>query len=268
MKERQACRVAGVCRGTVRYEPRPDRNVALRRALRRIAGKHRRYGVRRLCILLRRDGWQVNHKRVERLYRQERLILRLKRPKKRLVVCPVPLPEKPNDVWSMDFVHDACTDGRPFRCLTIVDDASRVSPAIEVAHSIPGERVTRILERLAVIRDFREYSGSITVASSAVLLLGLGQNGGVYYFTSLLRDARWRTDSSNHLTISFGRSVSMTTGLSVSPTLRGRSKSGGVNITGCVLDRGYLDRKFLAQGRSIIPLQIPLSAPSSSGTEG
>jgi putative transposase len=154
MKELQACRVAGVCRGTVRYEPRPDRNIALRRALRRLAGKHRRYGVRRLCILLRRDGWQVNHKRVERLYRQERLILRLKRRKKRLVVCPVPLPqpEKPNDVWSMDFVHDACMDGRPFRCLTIVDDASRVSPAIEVAHSIPGERVTRVLERLAVTR--------------------------------------------------------------------------------------------------------------------
>ena len=154
MKERRACRVAGVCRGTVRYERRPDRNVALRRALRRLAGKHRRYGVRRLYIVLRRDGWQVNYKRVEPLYREERLILRFKRRLKRLVVCPVPLrqPEKPNDVWSMDFVHDAWTDGPPFRCLAIVDDASRVSPAIEVAHSITGERVTRVLERLAVTR--------------------------------------------------------------------------------------------------------------------
>lgn len=155
MKERQACRVAGVCRGTVRYERRPDRNVGLRRALRRLARKHRRYGVRRLCILLRREGWQVNHKRVERLYRQERLILRLKRRKKRLAVCPVPLPrpEQPNKVWSMDFVHDACTDGRVFRCLTIVDDASRVSPAIEVAHSIPGGRVVRVLDRVAETRE-------------------------------------------------------------------------------------------------------------------
>lgn len=154
MTERQACRVAGTCRGTYRYRRKPDKNNRLRKALRRLAQKHRRYGVRRLYLMLRREGWHVNHKRVERLYRQERLILRLKRRKKRLVICRVPLPkpDKPNQVWSIDFVHDALADGKPFRCLTMVDDASRWSPAIEVAHSISGWRVTRVLDRLALVR--------------------------------------------------------------------------------------------------------------------
>jgi len=109
-----------------------------------------RYGYRRLHILLRREGWQVNHKRVYRLYRQEGLVIRAKRRKKRVSgsrVLPLPA-QRPQERWSLDFLTDGLADGQRFRVLTIVDNVSRVSPAIEVGVSLTGERVVAILERL------------------------------------------------------------------------------------------------------------------------
>lgn len=99
-----------------------------------------RYGYRRLHILLRREGWRVNAKRVYRLYREEGLSLRLKRPKKRVSVPRVTPPPatQPNERWSIDFLRDSLADGRPLRVFTVVDNVSKVSPAIEVAFSIKG----------------------------------------------------------------------------------------------------------------------------------
>lgn len=119
--------------------------------IRDLASVRVRYGYRRLHVLLRREGWLVNHKRVYRLYKQEGLSLRLKSKKKRVSAVRVPLPQPSAalESWSMDFMSDSLVDGRKFRVLTIVDNFSRVSPALEVDFSLTGERVVEVLERLA-----------------------------------------------------------------------------------------------------------------------
>jgi len=118
--------------------------------LKDLAGARVRYGYRRLHILLKREGWQINHKRVYRLYKLEGLSLRLKTKKKRVSAPRVPLPAatSPNDCWSLDFVADRLSDGRQCRMLTLVDNFSRVSPAIEVDFSLNGKRVVEVLEGL------------------------------------------------------------------------------------------------------------------------
>jgi putative transposase len=101
-------------------------------------------------VLLQREGWKINLKRVRRLYKLEGLSLRLKKSKKRVSALRVVLPpaQHPNERWSMDFMSDALADGRRFRVFTIVDNFSRVSPAIEVDGSLTGQRVVEVLERL------------------------------------------------------------------------------------------------------------------------
>jgi putative transposase len=147
---RWACRVVGLAASTWHYRARRDPQPALRARLRELAETKRRYGCPRLIVLLHREGWRVNHKRVERLYREEGLQVRRRR-KKRVAVPrqPVPAATQPRERWSVDFVHDTLADGRVFRCLTIVDDCTRECPAIEVAFGIPGARVVQVLERLA-----------------------------------------------------------------------------------------------------------------------
>jgi putative transposase len=150
VSERRACRVAGVPRSTCRYPSAARDQTALRVRLRDLAASRVRYGYRRLHILLRREGWRVNHKRVYRLYQEEGLSIRTKRRKKRVSgprVLPPPA-QRPQERWSLDFLTDGLADGRRFRVLTIVDNVSRVSPAIEVGHSLTGERVVAVLERL------------------------------------------------------------------------------------------------------------------------
>jgi putative transposase len=99
---------------------------------------------------LLREGWQINRKRVYRLYRLEGLELRHKKAKKRISALRVVhlTSQAPNECWSMDFVSDCLHDGRRFRALTIVDNVSRVSPAIEVGRSLTGQRVAAVLEGL------------------------------------------------------------------------------------------------------------------------
>jgi putative transposase len=109
-----------------------------------------RYGYRRLHVLLRREGWRVNHTRVYRRYRQEGLGIQRKRQRKR-VSAPRVLPPpatQPLERWSLDFLSDSLADGRRFRVLTIVDNVSRVSPAMALGTSLPGERVVALLDRL------------------------------------------------------------------------------------------------------------------------
>jgi putative transposase len=150
VSERRACRVAGVPRTTMRYRSRARDQSPLRQRIRELAAVRVRYGYRRLHILLRREGWRVNAKRVYRLYREEGLSLRLKRPKKRVSVPRVTPPpaERPNERWSIDFLKDNLADGRPFRVFTIVDNVSKVSPAIVADFSIKGERVVAVLDSL------------------------------------------------------------------------------------------------------------------------
>ncbi len=154
VSERRACRAMKFPRSTVRYKrQRPD-DEKLRGRLRAIAMQRRRFGSPRLTVMLRREGFKVNHKRVERIYAEEGLQIK-KRKKRRETAAlrvVIPTPTKPNKRWSMDFVSDALADGRRFRCLTIVDDFSRESPQIFVERSIPGHRVAQILDGLGGAR--------------------------------------------------------------------------------------------------------------------
>jgi len=150
VSERRACRLVRVSRSTCRYRSQARDQSALRVRLRDLAAVRVRYGYRRLHVLLRREGWTVNHKRVYRLYREEGLGIRIKRRRKRVSlprVVPAPA-QQPQERWSLDFLTDSLVDGRRFRLLTIADTVSRVSPAIEVATSLTGERVVGILEHL------------------------------------------------------------------------------------------------------------------------
>lgn len=150
VSERRACRVAGVPRSTCRYRSAARDQTALRVRLRDLAAARVRYGYRRLHVMLRREGWHINHKRVYRLYREEGLGIRVKRKRKRVSTLRVvpPRAERPQERWSLDFLTDSLADGRRFRVLTIVDNVSRVSPAIAVDTSLTGERVVAILEQL------------------------------------------------------------------------------------------------------------------------
>ena len=147
---RRACEVLSFERSSFYYRSRKNPQVELRMRIRELAAVRVRFGYRRLHILLLREGWQINHKRVYRLYKEEGLSLRLKSKKKRTSQprVPMPVPTAPNQVWSMDFMADRMADGRQFRLLTLVDNFSRVSPAIEVDFSLTGKRVVEVLERL------------------------------------------------------------------------------------------------------------------------
>ncbi len=149
--ERRACAVAGIGRSTVRYRGRPRADEPrLRQRLRELAAERPRFGYRRLHILLRREGVAVNHKRVERLYREEGLAVR-KRRRKRVARDgrgrPLP-PTGPNEQWTLDFLSDALAWGRRIRLLTVEDVFTREALAIEVDTSLPGARVTHVLDRV------------------------------------------------------------------------------------------------------------------------
>jgi putative transposase len=145
-------------RSSYRYALRREEPAGLRGRLQALAQERRRFGYRRLTVLLRREGWPVNHKRVYRLYREAGLGVR-RRKRKRIGALerqPLTLPTRRNERWSMDFVFDALTDGRRFRSLNIVDDFNRECLAAEVDTSIPGARVVRVLERLRDLRGVPE----------------------------------------------------------------------------------------------------------------
>jgi len=118
--------------------------------MREIAETKRRYGCPRIYVRLRREGWKVNHKKVERLYREEGLSLRRRARKKATAVprVPLPRPTRPGVCYAMDFVHDRLANGRRFKCLTMTDPCSKEVPVIAVDVSIGGDRVCRILDRL------------------------------------------------------------------------------------------------------------------------
>jgi putative transposase len=150
LPQRRACRAMGVARSTVRYKSvRPPREP-LRKRLRELASVRVSYGYRRLHVLLRREGWPINRKLVERLYREEGLTLRRKRPKRRksAVRREAPgMPSVPDERWAMDFVHDSLAGGGSIRVLTVLDVLTRECVALEAGVGFRGEDVARILTR-------------------------------------------------------------------------------------------------------------------------
>ena len=148
----------GLGRSSCRYQGRPRDDGPIRSRLRELAQERRKFGSPRLHTLLRREGYRINHKRTERLYREEGLSLRLKKRKKRASHLRVVMnaPDRVNQNWSMDFVSDSLYNGRRFRVLTVVDDFSRECPALEADHSLTGQRVTRVLDRIALTRGLPE----------------------------------------------------------------------------------------------------------------
>ena len=151
-------RASALCllaRSLVYYRPHGRDDRAVRQRIKEIAATRVRYGMARIHVLLRREGFEDNHKRVRRIYREEGLNLRTKRPRRNKAGVhrseQIPL-SMPNECWSMDFVMDALFDGRRFRALTLVDNFSRECLEIEVGRSLKGEDVVRVMERMKLIR--------------------------------------------------------------------------------------------------------------------
>jgi putative transposase len=139
-----------VDRSSVRYRGRRPDDGVLRTRLRELAAARRRFGYRRLHILLRREGTPLNHKKLRRLYREERLQVRRRGGRKRALGtrAPILLPQGPNQRWSLDFVSDTLTDGRRFRILAVVDDFTRECLCLAADTSLSGGRVVRELDAL------------------------------------------------------------------------------------------------------------------------
>ena len=145
VSERRACAMIASDRSTVRYRSRRPDDGALRGRLRELADQRRRFGYRRLHVLLRGEGWTVNRKKTQRLYGEEGLAVRRRRSRRRIAVArtPIPRPEGPNSRWSTDFVHDQLACGRRFRVLTIIDDVTKECLAAVPDTSLTGKRVVR-----------------------------------------------------------------------------------------------------------------------------
>jgi putative transposase len=231
MSERRACKAIGCCRMTMRYQStRPD-DRDLRDRMTALAHERRRFGYRRLHVLLRREGFEVNHKKLFRLYREEKLTVRRRGGRKRAIGtrAPMLLPLLPNERWSLDFVSDQLTDGRRFRILTVVDDCTRECLALLADTSLSGVRVARELDRLIAERGKPKMivsDNGTEFTSNAILTWAEGagvqwhyiapgkpmQNGFIESFNGRLRDellnetlfssltqakaalANWRTD--------------------------------------------------------------------------
>ncbi|MGH8055660.1 MAG: IS3 family transposase [Candidatus Entotheonellia bacterium] len=148
---RRACGLLRFNRASWYYQPHPREDRAIRGRICEIAQARPRFGFQRIHVLLRREGWVVNKKRVHRIYREEGLTVRLHRRRKRashLRIIP-PRPSQLNERWSMDFVADTLLDGRRFRALTVVDNYSRHSQLIEPDFTLTGTKVVAALERVA-----------------------------------------------------------------------------------------------------------------------
>ena len=159
LSQRRVCGLVSVSRTVLSYQPKlSELNEKIRGRLKELAARYRRFGAWKFHKILRREGLAVNHKRVERIYKQEGLSLRVKKRKKLKAVSRVPLPRpvRMNQRWSMDFIHDKLWEGGKFRALSIVDTFTHECLTLEVDTSLGGERVKRVLERLASERGLPE----------------------------------------------------------------------------------------------------------------
>jgi putative transposase len=154
ISERRACMILGVDRSAMRYRSRRSDDGAVRARLRSLAGERRRFGYRRLGLLLAREGVQLNHKKLRRIYAEERLQVRRRGGRKRALGtrAPIALPGGVNQRWSLDFVSDTLSDGGRFRILCVVDDFSRECLALVADTSLSGQRLVRELDGIAAQR--------------------------------------------------------------------------------------------------------------------
>ena len=153
---RRACGLMGIRRSSFYYEPKAADDGPLREAIRKMAGERRRWGCPRITSRLHRQGWHDNHKRIERIYQEERLQVRRRR-RKRMSQGerkPLPVPTEPNELWAMDFVHDMTVDGRKIKVLTLLDCYHREAMRLEADTSLNGVRVARTLEDVGAIRGY------------------------------------------------------------------------------------------------------------------
>jgi putative transposase len=146
--------ILGADRSAVRYRSRRPEDTVLRMRLRSLAAERRRFGYRRLGLLLAREGLRPNHKKLRRLYAEERLQVRRRGGRKRAMGtrAPIAVPDAVNQRWSLDFASDALADGRRFRILCVVDDFSRECLALVADTSLSGKRVARELDVVAATR--------------------------------------------------------------------------------------------------------------------
>jgi len=149
ISQRRACRIVGVDPKTVRRDRPPD-NADVREAMKKIAGKRRRFGYRRIGVLLERKGHVMNHKKLYRIYREEGLAVKRRRGRKRARGSRSPMQAalRPNQRWSLDFLSDTFGASRRFRILAVNDDCCRESLGLIADTSISGARVARELDAL------------------------------------------------------------------------------------------------------------------------
>ena len=205
--QRRACRLVGLHPKTYRYASQRSDDTALRTKLRELASQRRRFGYRRLGLLLARQGIKLNHKKLYRLYKEERLTVRRRGGRKRALGtrAPMTIPQGTNLRWSIDFMADTLAAGRRFRILTMVDDFTRECLGLVVDTSLTGLRVARELDRIAELRGYPcmlVSDNGIELTSNAILAwqqehavewhyIAPGkpmQNGFVESFNGRLRD--------------------------------------------------------------------------------
>ena len=155
VSQRRACKAIGIDRSSVRYRSRQPDDATVRARLRELAAARRRFGYRRLHVLLRREGLPMNHKKLRRLYAEERLQVQRRGGRKRALGtrAPLTMPQGPNQRWSLDFLGDALSDGRRFRILAVVDDFTRECLCLAADTSLPGLRVARELDAIIAERS-------------------------------------------------------------------------------------------------------------------
>ena len=182
VSERRACNAIGVDRSSVRYRSRRPDDAALRARLRELATERRRFGYRRLHVLLRHEGLVANRKRTQRLYREEGLTVRKRRGRKRAVGTRAPIltVAAPNTRWSVDFVHDQLGDGRRLRVFNVVDDVTKECLAAVVDTSISGKRVARELTEIVA----RRGKPDLIVSGRHRCAIGPSDDGDGTEFTS------------------------------------------------------------------------------------
>jgi putative transposase len=154
--QRRACGLVGLHPKTYRYASRRTSDEGLRARLRELASQRRRFGYRRLWLVLKRQGVRLNRKKLYRLYKEERLSVRKRGGRKRALGtrAPMAVPQDRNLRWSLDFVMDTLTSGRRFRILAVVDDFTRECLTLVADTSLPAPRVVRELDRIVEIRGW------------------------------------------------------------------------------------------------------------------
>ena len=187
ISERRAGSIIGADRSATRYRHRRADDAATRQRLKELAAERRRFGWRRLKLLLEREGIRMNHKRLRRLYAEERLQVRRRGGRKRALGtrAPMTLPQGPNQRWSLDFVSDTLTDGRRFRILVVVDDFTRECLSLVADTSLSGARVARELTALIARRGARPLlcvsDNGTELTSTAILTWSQESQVGWHY---------------------------------------------------------------------------------------